>query len=74
MIFNSFIAANDYNFVVQLTKQPYIFLLINKTFEGSCLAVAESFLQKALSIFFFIWNHSVNCFGFKIIYEHNKAK
>ena len=51
MIFNSFIAANDYNFGVQLTKQPYIFLLMNKTFEGSCLAVAESFLRKALSIF-----------------------
>ena len=51
MIFNSFIDANDYNFGMQLTKFSHqIFLLKNKTFEGICLAVAGSFLQKELPI------------------------
>ena len=53
MIFNSFIDANDYNFGMQLTKfSHHIFLLKNKTlnFEGICLAVAGSFLQKELPI------------------------
>ena len=50
MIFNSFFAANDDKFGTQLTNSCHIFLPLNKTFEGICLAVAESFLQKELSI------------------------
>ena len=49
MIFNSFTAANYYNFGAQMTTSPNdrrVCLPTNKTFEGICLALAGKFLQK----------------------------
>jgi len=44
VIFNSFTAANDYNFGAHLPNGRHGFLPTNKTFEGICLALAGKFL------------------------------
>ena len=54
MIFNSFTAANDYNFGTQWSNghgRRFI-LPTKKTFEGICLALSGKFIQKELWILF----------------------
>ena len=48
MIFDSFIAANDYNFGEQMTELLSLFLADNESVLRHCLALAETFLQKEL--------------------------
>ena len=54
MIFNSFTVTKDYNFGAQWSncRGRRFFLPTNKTFEGSCLALSDKFLQKELWILF----------------------
>ena len=54
MIFNSFTAANDYNFGARWPNDRgrRFFLPTNKSFEAICLALAGKFLQKELWIRF----------------------
>ena len=50
MIFNSFNAANDYNFGAQdrTAVASRVLLPANKTLGGICLALAGKFFQKEL--------------------------
>ena len=48
MIFNSFVDANDYNFGAhKWPNSRHVFLPTNKTFEGICLALTGTFLEKS---------------------------
>ena len=52
IVFNSFTAANDYNFGTQMTEWLSVFLPTHKTFKGICLAIVGKFLKKKLRILF----------------------
>ena len=54
MIFNSFIAVNDFNFGTQITGWLSCFLANKrKLFEGICLALVGTFLQKSCEFFLY---------------------
>ena len=71
MIFNSLIAANDYNFgAVQMTEEPLRFLADKH--KSIDLATAGTFLQKVCKFFLYLkpfCQKNPISFGFKVIYE-----
>ena len=50
MIFNPFIAVNDFNFGTQMNLAITFSYQQNKTFKGICLAVMGTFLQEKLHV------------------------
>ena len=71
MIFNTLIAANDYNFgAAQTTEEPLRFLADKH--KSIDLATAATFLQKVCKFFLYLkpfCQQKPISFGFKVIYE-----
>ena len=56
-VLNSFTAATDYNFCVQMTEWPSCFLPTDKTFEGICLATGVlwgNFFKRSCEFFSYL--------------------